>query len=276
MTTFNENSDASEFIGLFMKMFNETKYNLQALNKRFDYFEKCLNNIMLLNTEEPFDEEPQEEEELYISPEDMNFIAKTYIEEEEEKQKHEQEKKPKKSTVTPSKKQNKKKKKKDESDIENELNEEEDFFSRQEAKKINNKNNSTNNSNFITNYIITNTNANSNINNNINTITKVNDNNTVKNSRSKKQNINNNTKSNNILDNDDDDILTKVNPEKKVVKYSEFLKLKQKEKENNLKKESANKYTNINLNNLDLDDINKYIDSLEKNSGLVGNKRNRK
>ena len=117
MTTFNENSDASEFIGLFMKMFNETKYNLQALNKRFDYFEKCLNNIMLLNTEEPFDEEPQEEEELYISPEDMNFIAKTYIEEEEEKQKHEQEKKPKKSTVTPSKKKKKNKKKKKKKNI---------------------------------------------------------------------------------------------------------------------------------------------------------------
>ena len=84
-TTFNENDDASEFIGLFMKMFTETKYNLQALNKRFDYFEKCLNNVMLLNSNEPFDEDPQEEEEM-ISPADMEFIAKNYIDNEEKKE----------------------------------------------------------------------------------------------------------------------------------------------------------------------------------------------
>lgn len=197
MATFNENDDATEFIGLFMKMFTETKYNLQALNKRFDYFEKFLNNVMLLNSNEPFDEEPQEEEEM-ISPADMEFIAKNFIEDKKE------EKKPKRKQ---------KRKRSDEREEE-----EDDFF----------RTDNTKNMSIVYN---------------------------------KKK------------EEEDDFLPSKVNPEKKVKKYSEFLKMKQ--KENNTKKESVNKFTNINLNNLDIEDINRYIESLEQ-TDFIGNKRNRK
>lgn len=197
MATFNENDDATEFIGLFMKMFTETKYNLQALNKRFDYFEKFLNNVMLLNSNEPFDEEPQDEEEM-ISPADMEFIAKNFIEDKKE------EKKPKRKP---------KRKRSDEREEE-----EDDFF----------RTDNTKNMSIVYN---------------------------------KKK------------EEEDDFLPSKVNPEKKVKKYSEFLKMKQ--KENNTKKESVNKFTNINLNNLDIEDINRYIESLEQ-TDFIGNKRNRK
>lgn len=197
MATFNENDDATEFIGLFMKMFTETKYNLQALNKRFDYFEKFLNNVMLLNSNEPFDEDPQKEEEM-ISPADMEFIAKNFIEDKKE------EKKPKR----------KQKRKRSEEREE----EEDDFF----------RTDNTKNMSIVYN---------------------------------KKK------------EEEDDFLPSKVNPEKKVKKYSEFLKMKQ--KENNTKKESVNKFTNINLNNLDIEDINRYIESLEQ-TDFIGNKRNRK
>lgn len=196
-TTFNENDDASEFIGLFMKMFTETKYNLQALNKRFDYFEKCLNNVMLLNSNEPFDEDPQEEEEM-ISPADMEFIAKNYIDNEEKKEE----------------KKTKRKQKRKQSEEEDE----EDFFKAENTKNMS----------------------------------------TVYNKQKEEE---------------DEFLPSKVNPEKKVKKYSEFLKMKQ--KENNTKKESVNKFTNINLNNLDIEDINRYIESLEQ-TDFIGNKRNRK
>lgn len=197
MATFNENDDATEFIGLFMKMFTETKYNLQALNKRFDYFEKFLNNVMLLNSNEPFDEDPQEEEEM-ISPADMEFIAKNFIEDKKE------EKKPKR----------KQKRKRSEEREE----EEDDFFRTDNMKNMS----------------------------------------IVYNKKKEEE---------------DDFLPSKVNPEKKVKKYSEFLKMKQ--KENNTKKESVNKFTNINLNNLDIEDINRYIESLEQ-TDFIGNKRNRK
>ena len=198
MATFNENDDATEFIGLFMKMFTETKYNLQALNKRFDYFEKFLNNVMLLNSNEPFDEEPQDEEEM-ISPADMEFIAKNFIEDKKE------EKKPKRKQ---------KRKRSDEREEE-----EDDFFRTDNTKNMS----------------------------------------IVYNKKKEEE--------------DDDFLPSKVNPEKKVKKYSEFLKMKQ--KENNTKKESVNKFTNINLNNLDIEDINRYIESLEQ-TDFIGNKRNRK
>lgn len=199
MTTFNDNDDASEFIGLFMKMFNETKYNLQALNKRFDYIDKFLNNVMLLNSSEPFDEEPQEEEEM-ISPADMEYIAKNYIDSDEKKEE----------------KKTKKKQKRKRSEEEDE----DDFFKSDNVRNI-------------------------------------------RSLFDKKE------------EDDDDTLPNKVNPEKKVLKYSEFLKIKQKEKENNIKKESVNKFTNINLNNLDIEDINRYIESLE-HTDFIGNKRNRK
>ena len=45
-----------QFMTLFDKMFSETKYNLQALNKRIESMERCFNNIMLLKSDKPFDE----------------------------------------------------------------------------------------------------------------------------------------------------------------------------------------------------------------------------
>ena len=45
-----------KFMTSFNKMFTETKYNLQALNQRFESMGKCFNNILLLNTNKPFDE----------------------------------------------------------------------------------------------------------------------------------------------------------------------------------------------------------------------------
>jgi hypothetical protein len=51
------------FMTLFTKMFSETKYNLQALNKRMESMDKCFNNILLLNTDKPFDEQNEQNEQ---------------------------------------------------------------------------------------------------------------------------------------------------------------------------------------------------------------------
>ena len=51
------------FMTLFNKMFTETKYNLQALNKRMESMDKCFNNVLLLSSDKPFDELNPEEEE---------------------------------------------------------------------------------------------------------------------------------------------------------------------------------------------------------------------
>ena len=48
------------FMTLFNKMFSETKYNLQALNKRMESMDKTFSNILLLTSNKPFDEENQE------------------------------------------------------------------------------------------------------------------------------------------------------------------------------------------------------------------------
>lgn len=53
----------SNFITSFIKMYNDTKYNLQALNKRFDFMEKTVNNILQLNNNVPFDESEEKDEE---------------------------------------------------------------------------------------------------------------------------------------------------------------------------------------------------------------------
>ena len=45
------------FMTLFNKMFSETKYNLQALNKRMESMDKCFCNVLLLSSDKPFDEE---------------------------------------------------------------------------------------------------------------------------------------------------------------------------------------------------------------------------
>lgn len=49
------------FMTLFNKMFSETKYNLQALNKRMESMDKCFNNVLLLTTDKAFDEQNEEE-----------------------------------------------------------------------------------------------------------------------------------------------------------------------------------------------------------------------
>ena len=54
------------FMTLFNKMFSETKYNLQALNKRMESMDKCFCNILLLNSDKPFDEENLEEDNKNI------------------------------------------------------------------------------------------------------------------------------------------------------------------------------------------------------------------
>ena len=49
------------FMTLFNKMFSETKYDLQALNKRMESMDKCFCNVLLLSSNKPFDEENPEE-----------------------------------------------------------------------------------------------------------------------------------------------------------------------------------------------------------------------
>ena len=66
-----------QFMTLFNKMFTSTKYSLQALNKRVEKMDKCFNNIMLLMSEKPFDEEPDEEENNFrITQKELDYISK--------------------------------------------------------------------------------------------------------------------------------------------------------------------------------------------------------
>lgn len=51
----------SNFISSYVKMFNELRYNLQALNKRFEFMEKTIHNILKLKTNYPFDEKEEED-----------------------------------------------------------------------------------------------------------------------------------------------------------------------------------------------------------------------
>ncbi len=44
-------------------MFNEMRYNLQALNKRFEFMEKTVQNVLKLKGDRPFDESEEAEEE---------------------------------------------------------------------------------------------------------------------------------------------------------------------------------------------------------------------
>jgi hypothetical protein len=61
------------FMTLFNKMFSETKYNLQALNKRMESMDKCFNNILLLTSDKPFDEiNPENEEKNDENNENIN------------------------------------------------------------------------------------------------------------------------------------------------------------------------------------------------------------
>ena len=63
-----------QFMTLFNKMFSETKYNLQSLNKRVESMEKCFNNILLLKSDKPFDE--GEEEKQFSSQDEKSGILK--------------------------------------------------------------------------------------------------------------------------------------------------------------------------------------------------------
>ena len=60
------------FMTLFNKMFSETKYNLQALNKRMESMDKCFCNILLLSSDKPFDEENLEENNENSNNENIN------------------------------------------------------------------------------------------------------------------------------------------------------------------------------------------------------------
>ena len=60
------------FMTLFNKMFSETKYNLQALNKRMESMDKCFCNILLLSSDKPFDEENLEENNENSKNENIN------------------------------------------------------------------------------------------------------------------------------------------------------------------------------------------------------------
>ena len=60
------------FMTLFNKMFSETKYNLQALNKRMESMDKCFCNVLLLNSDKPFDEENIEENNELQNNENIN------------------------------------------------------------------------------------------------------------------------------------------------------------------------------------------------------------
>ena len=60
------------FMTLFNKMFSETKYNLQALNKRMESMDKCFCNVLLLSSDKPFDEENIEENKDIQNNENIN------------------------------------------------------------------------------------------------------------------------------------------------------------------------------------------------------------
>jgi len=60
----SQNIYLEEFMNLFEKMLNQIKYNLQSFNKKCDSMDRCFNNILLLKSNKPFDEEEIEEDEM--------------------------------------------------------------------------------------------------------------------------------------------------------------------------------------------------------------------
>ncbi len=96
MDNINEQEKGSfeKFMFLFSKLFNETKYNLQSLNKRFESLEKCMNNVCILNTEEPFNEDENEEDEpMEITMADLDLIEKEFSPDKKIKEKEKKKKK---------------------------------------------------------------------------------------------------------------------------------------------------------------------------------------
>jgi hypothetical protein len=89
-----EKGTFENFMFLFSKLFNESKYNLQSLNKRFESLEKCINNICILNTEESFNEDVNEEDEpMELTMADLDLIEKEFSPEKKSKRQKEKEKK---------------------------------------------------------------------------------------------------------------------------------------------------------------------------------------
>lgn len=71
------NITVPSFLVLFMKMFNEAKYNLKSLNNKIKFMEKTISNVMLLKSKEPFDEE--EDQDVEITQEEIDFITQNYL-----------------------------------------------------------------------------------------------------------------------------------------------------------------------------------------------------
>ena len=111
-----EKGTLENFMFLFSKLFNESKYNLQSLNKRFESLEKCVNNVCILNTDEPFNENVNEDDEpMELTMADLEFIEKEFSPEKKiksKKEKKENEKKKKEKTKTKKEKKIEKNKKK--------------------------------------------------------------------------------------------------------------------------------------------------------------------
>lgn len=76
----------SRFVSDFYKMFTETKYNLIALNKRYDNIEQCINNVLLLNSTQAFEEKDNNQNEFEIAPEDIKYINEILVEEQDKEE----------------------------------------------------------------------------------------------------------------------------------------------------------------------------------------------
>jgi len=82
-----------EFMTSFDKMFGEVKYNLKSLNNRLELMDKCFNNIMLLKSDKPFEENGEDQKQdiiildsdendgnLKITSKEMDEIEKMFLE----------------------------------------------------------------------------------------------------------------------------------------------------------------------------------------------------
>ena len=105
-----EKGTLENFMFLFSKLFNESKYNLQSLNKRFESLEKCVNNVCILNTDEPFNENVNEDDEpMELTMADLEFIEKEFSPEKKiksKREKKENEKKKKRKNKNKERKKN--------------------------------------------------------------------------------------------------------------------------------------------------------------------------
>ena len=68
-------------MNLFDKIVSQIKCNLQSFNKKYDSMDRCFNNILLLKSDKPFDEEENQEDEYqkqidYFSEYNPNYPKK--------------------------------------------------------------------------------------------------------------------------------------------------------------------------------------------------------